>query len=63
MNTLITIEDLLTHRSGIGNADGSYILFPAQNRLELMKRFAYLQPGGEPRNSDQHESRHLWSSA
>jgi hypothetical protein len=51
MNTLITIEDLLTHRSGIGNADGSYILFPAQNRLELMKRFAYLQPGGEPRNS------------
>lgn len=51
MNDLITLEDLLTHKSGIGGADGSYILFPAENRMELMKRLPYLKPRGETKDS------------
>lgn len=51
MNEVITVEDLLDHRSGIGGADGSFVLFPAVSRMELLHRLPFLKPGGEPRNS------------
>lgn len=46
MNNSITINDLLCHRSGIGNADGSYTFFSPQSRLDLMKRLKYIKPNG-----------------
>ncbi|MDN3693580.1 serine hydrolase [Chryseobacterium tructae] len=51
MNTLITIEDLLEHRSGLGSVDGSYIFFPASKRIDLMQRLPFLKENGEPKNS------------
>ncbi|ASK29977.1 hypothetical protein CEY12_07585 [Chryseobacterium sp. T16E-39] len=51
MNSMITIADLLSHKSGIGRADGSYILFPAKSRIDLMKRLPFLKPGGEVKDS------------
>ena len=46
MDNLITINDLLCHRSGLGNVDGSYTFFPAKTRQDLMKRLKYLKPNG-----------------
>jgi CubicO group peptidase (beta-lactamase class C family) len=46
MDNLITIEDLLCHRTGIGGVDGSYVLFPAKTRESLMPRLKYLKPNG-----------------
>ncbi len=51
MDNLITISDLLCHKSGLGNLDGSYILFPAENREKLIERLKYLKPNGEINNS------------
>lgn len=51
MNSLITIEDLLEHRSGLGSIDGTYIFFPAIKRIDLMERLPFLKENGEPRNS------------
>ncbi len=51
MNTLITIADLLCHKSGIGNVDGTLVFFPAKNRLEIMNRLQYIKPNGEVKNS------------
>ena len=51
MDNQITIGDLLSHRSGLGNADGSFVLFPASNRQELMKRVKYIKPAGKVNDS------------
>lgn len=51
MNNLITIEDLLEHRSGLGSIDGTYIFFPSAQRIDLMKRLPFLKENGEPKNS------------
>lgn len=51
MNEVVTVEDLLDHRSGIGGADGSFVLFPAADRMALMNRLPFLKPGGAPENS------------
>lgn len=51
MNNLITIGDLLSHKSGIGGVDGTYILFPAENRDNLIPRLKYLKPNGEIKDS------------
>ncbi|RYE26503.1 MAG: serine hydrolase [Sphingobacteriales bacterium] len=50
MDNHIAIDNLLSHTTGIGNADGSYILFPAESRLALMPRLQYLQPDGTPKD-------------
>lgn len=39
MNNLVTIEDLLAHRSGIGNVDGAHVFFPTN---DLKKHFERL---------------------
>jgi CubicO group peptidase (beta-lactamase class C family) len=46
MDNLVTISDLLCHRSGIGNADGTFSFFPATNRQDLMTRLRYIKPNG-----------------
>lgn len=51
MDNLITIEDLLSHKTGIGNADGTYILFPADKRENIMPRLKYLKPNGAIKES------------
>lgn len=49
MDDLITVEDLLSHSTGIGNVDGSYIFFPTRERAQLLGRLKYLKPNGTPR--------------
>jgi len=51
MNDLITIQDLLCHRSGIGSVDGSNTFFPTNKNIEFIPRFRYLKPNGEIKNS------------
>lgn len=51
MDNQITISDLLSHRSGLGNADGSFVLFPASNRQGLMKKLKYIKPAGKVNDS------------
>lgn len=51
MNNIVTVEDLLDHRSGLGSLDGSYIFFPAENRLQLMSKLPYLKQNVEPKDS------------
>ncbi|WP_417887570.1 serine hydrolase [Zunongwangia sp.] len=51
MNDLIKIEDLLSHKSGLGSLDGSLILFPENDKLKTIKRLKYLKPNGEINDS------------
>lgn len=49
MNSLITIEDLLAHHSGIGNLDGTGVFFPPDNAKEFFERLKYLTPNSSVR--------------
>ncbi|WP_027392083.1 serine hydrolase [Aquimarina latercula] len=51
MNNLIAIEDLLSHKSGIGNQGTSEVFFPDKNKLKVVQRLKYLKPEGEIKNS------------
>lgn len=51
MNSLITIEDLLSHQSGIGNQGTSEVFFPEKEKLKVVQRLKYLKPEGEIKNS------------
>lgn len=51
MNNLITIEDLLSHKSGIGNQDTSLVFFPESDNLKTVERLRYLKPEAEIKNS------------
>lgn len=51
MNNLITIGDLLSHRSGIGNQGSSIVMFPEKDKLKTVQRLKYLKPEGEIKNS------------
>lgn len=51
MNNLITIEDLLSHKSGIGTQGVSLEFFPNANKLETVQRLRYLKPESEVKNS------------
>mgnify|MGYP003669350298 FL=1 len=51
MNNLVTIEDLLSHKSGLGNHDSSIVLFPELDKLKTVKRLEYLKPQAEIKNS------------
>lgn len=51
MNSLITIEDLLSHKSGIGNQGTTEVFFPTNDKLKIAKRLKYLKPEGEIKNS------------
>ena len=51
MNSLITIEDLLSHKSGIGNQGTTQIFFPEDKWLKMIQRLKYLKPEAEIKNS------------
>lgn len=51
MDDLIKIEDLLSHKSGLGGLDGSLILFPENDNLKTIERLKYLKPNGEINDS------------
>ena len=51
MNDLITIEDLLSHKSGIGNQASSQVFFPDTSLLKMVQRLRYLKPQAEVKNS------------
>jgi len=51
MNSSITIEDLLSHKSGIGDQGTTQIFFPDSSILKTIKRLRYLKPQDEVKNS------------
>ncbi len=51
MDNLITIGDLLSHRSGIGDQGSSIVMFPERDKLKTVQRLKYLKPQGEIKNS------------
>lgn len=51
MNNLIAIEDLLSHKSGIGNQGTSEVFFPDEDKLKVVQRLKYLKPEDEIKNS------------
>jgi CubicO group peptidase (beta-lactamase class C family) len=51
MNNLITLEDLLSHKSGLGNHGASIVMFPDSNKLKIVQRLKYLKPETEVKNS------------
>jgi len=51
MDNLITIGDLLSHRSGIGTQGSSIVMFPEKDKLKTVQRLKYLKPEGEIKNS------------
>jgi CubicO group peptidase (beta-lactamase class C family) len=44
MNDLIIIEDLLSHKSGIGNQGTTETFFPEKDKLKVVQRLKYLKP-------------------
>jgi len=44
MNNLITVKDLMTHRTGLPRHDASWYLFPTSNRDSIIERIQYMQP-------------------
>ena len=49
MNKLVTLEDLLAHRSGIGNVDATHVFFPTKDLDSHLERLAYLTPNSKVR--------------
>jgi len=51
MNASISISDLLSHKSGIGEVNGTLVLFPENNRLKTMGKLKYIKPEGKVKES------------
>jgi CubicO group peptidase (beta-lactamase class C family) len=51
MNASISIADLLSHKSGLGNVNGTLVLFPENNRLKIMEKLKYIEPEGKVKES------------
>lgn len=49
MNSLITIKDIMTHRTGLPRHDLSWYFFTTQSRDSLMQRIQYQEPFAKPR--------------
>ncbi|WP_350285074.1 serine hydrolase [uncultured Croceitalea sp.] len=49
MNNLVTIEDLLAHRSGIGVVDAAHVFFPKKSVEEHLRRLPHLHPNSAVR--------------
>ncbi|RPA67617.1 serine hydrolase [Cyclobacteriaceae bacterium YHN15] len=49
MNNLITIKDIITHRTGLPRHDLSWYFFTTQSRDSLMQRIQYQEPFTKPR--------------
>ncbi|MFY0592326.1 serine hydrolase [Roseivirga sp.] len=51
MDELITIDDLLSHKSGIGNQGTTEVFFPEKDLLSVAHRLRHLPPQAEVKNS------------
>lgn len=51
MNASISIADLLSHKSGLGQLNGTLVLFPENNRLKIMEKLKYIKPEGKVKES------------
>lgn len=51
MDNLITIEDLLSHKSGLGDLNGTLVLFPEKNIPKVVEKLKYLKPEGKVKDS------------
>lgn len=51
MNEMITVEDLLSHKSGIGEVNGALVLFPRDNKMKILEKLQYLKPQGKVKES------------
>ncbi len=51
MDNLIAIEDLLSHRSGIGSQGTTETFFPDDDKLKVVQRLRYLKPEADIKNS------------
>ena len=51
MDQLITIEDLLSHKSGLGGINGTLVLFPENDRMKVIEKLRYILPEGEVKDS------------
>ncbi|SMD42953.1 CubicO group peptidase, beta-lactamase class C family [Aquiflexum balticum DSM 16537] len=51
MNNLITIKDIMTHRTGLPRHDLSWYFFTTQSRDSLMQRIQYQEPFAKPREN------------
>ena len=51
MNNLVTVEDLLSHKSGLGEINGTLVLFPENDRMKIIKKLKYIKPEGEVKDS------------
>ncbi|WP_194973433.1 serine hydrolase [Aquiflexum lacus] len=49
MNNLISIKDIMTHRTGLPRHDLSWYFFTTQSRDSLMQRIQYQEPFAKPR--------------
>ena len=49
MNELVTLADLLSHRSGIGGVDGTHVFFPLDDRARHLERLRFLPPASDVR--------------
>jgi CubicO group peptidase (beta-lactamase class C family) len=51
MNASISIADLLSHKSGLGNVNGTLVLFPENNRLKIMEKLKHIKTEGKVKES------------
>lgn len=56
MDSLINIEDLLIHRSGIGNCDAAMVFFPTNDLIRNARRLEYLRSYGQVRQGFQYSN-------
>lgn len=56
MQQRVTIKDLLSHRSGLGNADAALTLFPAKSSQSLIEQIKHLIPETAPADSWQYSN-------
>ncbi|MBD0259777.1 MAG: serine hydrolase [Cytophagales bacterium] len=50
MNQYVTLGDLLTHASGLGNVDGPAVMFPVNNRKVFLERLPHIKPSSGVRD-------------
>jgi CubicO group peptidase (beta-lactamase class C family) len=56
MDNLITIRDLMCHRTGLPRHDYSWYLFPGDSRDSLMRRIQYMEPSAGIREKYQYNN-------
>lgn len=56
MDNLITVKDLMCHRTGLPRHDYSWYLFPTDSRDSLMKRIRYMEPSAGIREKYQYNN-------